>query len=512
MTVAALVPAALCASRTEVEAASRQPNVIFILADDMGYGDVSALNPQSGIKTPNIDRLARSGAVFTDAHSSSSVSTPSRYAVLTGRYAWRTTLKSGVGNGYSAPLIAQGRTTVASMLRGAGYHTACIGKWHLGWTWHGVERGIDSVDFTKPIQAGPTTAGFDYFYGISASLDMPPYVYVENDRVTAPPDRETESKGLAFWRKGPTGADFRHGDVLENLISRAETYISERARSGKPFFLYLPLPAPHTPIIPSAAFEGRSGLNAYADFVMMVDAMVGRIAGAADKAGAARNTMIVFTADNGCSPAAHIPELEAAGHFPSYIYRGHKADLFEGGHRVPCIVNWPGTIEQHRIDQTVCLTDFMATIASATGCRLKDNEGEDSFDLLPLFAETASQRPIREYTVHHSINGSFTIRSGRWKLLFAPDSGGWSYPRPGRNDEYIATLPSLQLYNMENDPGERNNVFDTYPEVAGRLRGAMISAIKNGRTSPGKPQNNDSAAKWRQAARITGYDTPGDFP
>lgn len=474
------------------------PNIVFILVDDMGYGDVSALNEHSKIKTTNIDRLANSGAVFTDAHASSSVSTPSRYSLLTGRYNWRTTLKRGVYNGYSKPLIPPERTTIASMLKRINYNTACIGKWHLGWEWDNIDKGTDSVNFSKPVKGGPICLGFDYFYGISASLDMPPYVYVENDKPTAFPNRITEGKGYKLWRLGPTAPDFKHDGVLINFISRAEKYIAQKSKDKNPFFLYLPLSAPHTPILPSAEFQGKSGLNPYGDFVLMVDVMIGRIIATIDKAGISENTIIVFISDNGCSPTVNTTELEAKGHYPSYIYRGYKADLYDGGHRIPCIVNWPSRINPHKVSQTICLTDFMATIANITGYKLRDNEGEDSFNLLPLLLNLNTPHTMREATVHHSINGSFTIRKGDWKLLLSPDSGGWSYPRPDKDQAIISTLPKIQLYNLKRDASEKNNVYSEYPEIVKELKAILISYIKNGRSTPGLHQQNDGIANWKE--------------
>lgn len=337
----------------------KKPNIVFIFADDMGYGDVSALNENSKIQTTNIDRIASEGVTFTDAHSSSSVSTPSRYSLLTGRYNWRSDLKSGVLMGYNKALISPDRRTIASVLRDQGYQTACIGKWHLGWDWNNIEAGKDSVDFSKPITNGPTTRGFDYFYGIIASLDMAPYVYVENDMPTALPDRETVNDGMKYWRKGPTASDFDHEQTLPNFINRAVDYIHDKSKEDKPFYLYLPLPAPHTPILPIKEYQGKSGLNPYGDFVLMVDDMVGKVMKALKAAGVEENTIIVFSTDNGCSPQAKFDELQAKGHYPSYIYRGHKADLFDGGHRIPCVVRWPARVKPHVVDQTVCLTDFL---------------------------------------------------------------------------------------------------------------------------------------------------------
>jgi arylsulfatase A len=467
----------------------KKPNIIFILADDLGYGDVSALNENSKIKTVNIDRLVSQGVSFTDAHSSSAVCTPTRYGILTGRYNWRSTLKAGVLMGYSKPLIPKERRTMASFLKEEDYQTACIGKWHLGWTWNNIEKGKDSINYAMPIKDGPTTLGFDYFYGISGSLDMDPYVYVENDMPTALPNRITQNSGMKTWRKGPTAPDFVHEQTLPNIISRAENYIAEKSKSKSPFFLYLPLTAPHTPILPSAEFQGKSGLNSYGDFVLMVDAMLGKVLAAIDKADISENTIVVFASDNGCSPSANFGELKAKGHNPSYIFRGHKADLFDGGHRIPCVVRWPAKIKTHKVDQTVCLNDFMATFANVTGYKLKDNEGEDSYNLMPLLLNTTPQPAIREATVHHSIDGAFTIRKGEWKLLFSAGSGGWSSPKS--NEPNYKSLPPVQLYNVKSDPGEAKNLYAEFPAVVAELTALMKKYIQDGRSTPGAPQKND---------------------
>ena len=478
----------------------QRPNIVFILADDMGYGDVSCLGADSSLlHTPNIDRLAAEGVAFTDAHSGSAVSTPTRYGILTGRYSWRSTLKQGVLNGYSPALIAEERETVASMLKEEGYTTACIGKWHLGWDWANIAAGKDSVDFSRPIANGPTTRGFDYFYGFCGSLDMPPYVYVENDRPTCLPNRETVNKGkYSWWRKGPTGADFDHADVLPNLVARACRYIGEKAPAEQPYFLYLPLPAPHTPILPTEEYRGKSGLGEYGDFVLMVDDMVGKVLKAVADSGEEDGTIVVFTTDNGCSPAAGIDELKKQGHSPNYIYRGHKADLFDGGHRIPCLLRWPDKVKPHIVSQTICLTDFYATFAAVAGHRMADTEGEDSYDLCPALDSEKEVAPIREATVHHSIKGEFSIRKGKWKLLVSPSSGGWSYPRPGKDDAVIATLPRVQLYDMEADPTERHNLEAVRPDVVKELKALLTQYIRNGRSTPGEPQKNDGPEWWKQ--------------
>lgn len=476
-----------------------KPNIIFILADDMGYGDVSALNEKSGLHTRNIDRMANEGVTFTDMHSSSSVSTPSRYSLLTGRYNWRSELKQGVLWGYSTALIPEERRTMAHVLKDKGYSTACIGKWHLGWNWNNIEAGSDHVDFSKPITHGPTSNGFDYFYGIIGSLDMPPYVYVENDMPTALPDRVTENKGkYQWWRKGPTAPDFKHEEVLPNFVDRAVTYIHEKSESGQPFFLYLPLPAPHTPILPSPEFQGKSGLNLYGDFVLMVDCMVGKILDALKNSGIDDNTILVFTSDNGCSPEADFKELELKGHDPSYIYRGYKSDLFEGGHRIPCLVRWPEGIKPHTVKQTTCLTDFYRTFATLADYQVTDNEGEDSYNLLPLLINKEESTPVREATVHHSIYGQFTIRKGKWKLLLSPSSGGWSYPNIEKDSAIIEKLPAVQLYDMDKDPEETDNVCNEYPQVVKSLKELLIKYIRDGRSTPGTPQKNDGPDVWKE--------------
>lgn len=476
----------------------KQPNIIFILADDMGYGDVSYFDNNSKLKTENLDRMAQEGVVFTDAHSSSSVSTPTRYGILTGRYNWRSTLKNNVLYGYDKALIPADRETMASMLRKNGYTTAGIGKWHLGWDWDNIDAGKDKVDFSKPVQNGPTTRGFDYFYGFCGSLDMAPYVYIENDMPTSLPDRETVNEGkYSWWRKGPTGADFVHEEVLPNLVDRACNYIKEKAKADQPYFLYLPLPAPHTPILPTEEFRGKSGIGEYGDFVLMVDAMVGKVLQAVKESGEDGNTIVVFTTDNGCSPAAGIKEMEAQGHRPNSIYRGHKADLFDGGHRIPCILRWPEGTKPHEVRQTVCLTDFYATFAAINGYKLMDSEGEDSYNLLPAIVSETEIDPIREATVHHSIDGQFTIRQGDWKLLLSASSGGWSAPTP-TDTLALDSLPPIQLYNMKDNPSETTNVEAEHSEIVSRLRALMAKYVREGRSTPGAPQKNDGEYPWKE--------------
>ncbi|MFM7215035.1 MAG: sulfatase family protein [Verrucomicrobiota bacterium] len=476
------------------------PNVIVILADDMGIGDVSGLNPKSAWQTPAIDRLMREGRTFSDAHSASGVCSPSRYTLLTGRYSWRGRLKSGVLQGYDPSLIETNRLTLPAFLRQQGYATAMVGKWHLGLDWVRTGTKVDAVDFAKPFAGGPTAHGFDRFFGIGASLDMPPYVYLRQDRsTTVPTERVASSPGMRMWREGWIGPDFRHEDVHPRFRQEALDWIRERAHpvDRKPFFLYLALASPHTPILPTEGFAGRTHTTAYGDFVAQVDATVGDLLGALDREGIATNTIVVFTTDNGFAPVADMAALRRLGHDPTGGYRGHKADLFEGGHRVPFIVRWPGRIAPgSQCTRTVGHVDLIATFADLLHVPLPSDAAEDSLSLLPQLLKGDSGRGGRESLVHQSSNGSFAIRQGRWKLLFSPDSGGWSIPKPGSPEAKL--LPPLQLYDLESDPTESVNVWQEHPKEVDRLGRRMASLVATGRTTPGPSQPIHWPAEWIQ--------------
>jgi len=492
-----------------------RPNVVYILADDLGYGDVSCMSRDAKIRTPHIDRVAAGGMTFTDAHAGSAVCTPTRYGILTGRYAWRTHLRRSVLWGFSPPLIAAGRTTVASLLKAHGYHTACLGKWHLGMDWPFADpaaagagektAGSPAIDYARPIRNGPCAVGFDHFYGISASLDMPPYCWIENDRTVGIP---SERRSLWKDRIGAAAPGFVAEDVLPTLGDRAAAHVEARARAGAPFFLYLALNAPHTPVAPAKGFAGRSELGPYGDFVLQVDAVVGQVAAAIDRAGIAGDTLLVFTADNGCSPEADLPALARRGHRPSHTFRGAKADIFDGGHRVPFVARWPARVRAGATcDDPICLTDLMATCADAIGARLPDDAGEDSVSILPDLLGTATA-PVREAVVHQSINGSLAVRQGKWKLCLCPDSGGWSGPKPGTAE--AAGLPPVQLFDMGADPGERRNAQSEHPEVVERLRGLLQRYVDEGRSTPGRRQANDVPVPLTlPAARARAQTKPG---
>jgi arylsulfatase A-like enzyme len=458
-------------------AAAPLPNIVYVLCDDLGYGDVHCLNPQRGkIPTPNADRLAAQGAMFTDMHGGSSVCTPTRYGLLTGRYCWRTRLQGGVLDNYVTPLIAADRLTVPALLKQHGYHTACIGKWHLGFTiadadmGDGKKKGKGKKKEGAPLGArtadGPLTRGFDHFFGFHHARMMKSLF--TDDRVTELVE--------------PV-------DMLPKLTQHATGYIAERAKSGQPFFLYLALNSPHTPIVPAAGWQGKSGLGKYGDFVMQTDAALGEVLAALDKAGVAGNTLVIFTSDNGCSPAAGVEHLEKQGHFPSAHLRGYKSDIWDGGHRIPFIARWPGVVKPgSSCGQLGCLTDLLATCAELVGAKLPDNAGEDSISILPLLK--GGDKPVREAVVHHSIHGMFALRQGGHKLILGSGSGGWS--KGGRD------AAPVQLYDLTTDIGERQNRQAADKSEIARLTKLMEKYIADGRSTPGTAQKNDGPISLRK--------------
>ncbi len=493
----------------------KKPNVIYILADDMGYGDVSACNENCGFETKNLDQIGRDGMIFGDAHSASAVCTPSRYSIMTGRYCFRNKLKSGVLGGYSASLLESGRATLGNLFKRNGYRTACVGKWHLGMEYPRNEEFIeldgfessydlcDGIDYDGEIKNSPVVKGFDYYFGMSGSLDMPPYVYIENSRFTAWPDHRSEPKvsvgNKGWYRPGVTSADFVHEEVLDRLCDKVIEKIEEYQSDD--FFLYFPMTAPHGPILPSEKFQGKSGINEYCDFVLHCDDVVGRIQSKLKELNLYEDTILVFTADNGCSPVANFAEMKEKGHSSSYHFRGHKADIYEGGHRIPYLISWPNGIKSNVFcKETVCLTDFYATMAEVLGDSLSDKEAEDSFSNLSLWQNPQSGK-VREFTVHQSIDGSLAIRSGRFKLEMCPGSGGWSYPSAQKDTK---DLPPFQLYDLEEDIAERNNVIHKHPEVYKTLRLQLEDIVKNGRSTKGEKQRNNGQQIWKTVAWLEG--------
>ena len=475
-------------------AAASKPNVVFILCDDLGYGDVHCLNPdRCKIDTPQMDKFAAQGMTFTEAHSTSAVCTPSRYGILTGRYNWRSHLQSGVLNGFSPPLIAADRFTVPELFKQQGYRTACIGKWHLGMTFDGQGK---KRDLAKPIEDGPTTLGFDYYFGISASLDMPPFAFIENDHFTQVP-----SVTKKWVRTGPAAPDFDATNVLPELTHKAKDFIASSAKAQQPFFLYLPLNSPHTPLVPSKEWQGKSSIGTYGDFVMETDWAIGEVLAQLDQSGVSSNTLVMLASDNGCAPYIGVARLEQLGHFASADRRGYKADIWDGGHRIPLLVRWPGKVKAgSTCDQLVSLVDLMATTADILGAKIPSNAGEDSVSLLPAMLGQATG-PLHEAVVFHSINGSFAIRQGRWKLELCPDSGGWSVPKPGSKE--AAGLPPVQLYDMTKDIGERTNEYQEHPDVVAKLTALLEKYVADGRTTPGAPEQNDVTVNIRKSKPLS---------
>lgn len=485
---------------------TRPPNIVVILADDMGFGDLACQNPDAKVATPNLDALATQGMRFTDAHSPSAVCTPTRYGVLTGTYCWRSPLKQSVLWPWDGPLIGKDTPTLGGMLQGAGYDTACIGKWHLGWSWPTPDGSSINdrvplgkwdtelrnpfgakVDFTRPIEDGPTTRGFSYYYGDDVP-NFAPYTWIENNRVQALPTEQKPAE--MFGTPGPMAPAWDLTAVMPGITQRATEFIRAEPgaapfnkRADRPFFLYFPLTAPHTPIAPAEPFQGKSEAGRYGDYVQQVDWTAGEIMRALEETGQAENTLLVFTSDNG-SPARDGENMAGAprsvlhyGHNPSHIYRGIKADIWDGGHRVPFLARWPGQIPAGAVsDQLMCHTDLMATISAAAGCLLPDS-AVDSYNLLPAMRHESTP-PIRDAIVHHSIDGMFALRQGKWKLILGKGSGGWT-----KSDESDA--PPAQLYDMTTDPAEKTNLYEAHPEIVERLEKLLRKYQTTGRSTPG---------------------------
>jgi arylsulfatase A len=454
--------------------AAESPNFVVILVDDMGYGDVGCNNPNSKIPTPHIDGLAAAGMRMTDAHAAGTVCHPSRYGLLTGQCPFRT----NVGAWAKQPVIREGQVTIASLLKSKGYHTAMVGKWHLGF----AEKGYD-----KPLPGGPVDVGFDSYFGIRASTDIPPYFYIRGDRAVMPPTNRIEANSSpawspiqgAFWRAGGIAPDLDLAEVLPRFTDEAVKVLEgcgER-KDGQPWMLYLAYSAPHTPWLPSKEFEGGSKAGMYGDFTMMVDAMVGRVLAEIEKTGEADNTMVLFSSDNG--PVWYDIDRRKFGHDSVGGLRGMKGDAWEGGHRMPFIVRWPDKIKAGSVsDQVICFTDVLATFAAITGAKLPEDAVLDSFDISPvLFGAQPTDEPIRGPLAIPALGGAMTIRSGPWKLITGLGSGGFSLPR---REDPVPGGPTGQLYNMVDDRGETTNLYHKHPEIVEQLT-AALTQIRQGK-------------------------------
>lgn len=480
-------------------AKAKTPNIIVILADDMGYGDIRSFNPESQVPTPNLDKLSSSGMKFTDAHSGSAVCSPTRYGLITGRYAYRSSLKKGVLGGYSPPLIESERFTIADLLKKAGYNTGAIGKWHLGLGYaktiaNGSATPIDTangwpigegIDLEKPLLQSPNDLGFDYSYIIPSSLDIPPYIYYENGKPSEKGIVDLEGKNAprgVFWRKGKASPNFKIENTLDHFSGKARQFLVSSAKKKKPFFLYLPLTSPHTPWVPSAEFKNKSKAGIYGDFVAHTDAVVGQVMHTLDSLGLTESTLVLFTSDNGADWKPGDKKLFPA-HQANYIFRGQKSDIWEGGHHVPFIASWPNSVKPNQVSsQTICLTDLVATFAAITGQKLPANTGQDSFDFSSILTSAPTAPASRKSTIHHSIQGMFAIRSGNWKFVDGQGSGGWS------KDESATAGLKTQLYDLSKDPAESKNVVEQHPEIAKKLKAELEAQNVSGYTRAGARQ------------------------
>ena len=480
----------------------KNPNIIYILADDMGYGDMGCNNPECRIPTPNLNRLAETGMWFTDAHAGSSVCTPSRYNVLTGRYAWRSRLKRGIVWEWDGSLIEPDRLTAAEMLRQQGYRTACFGKWHLGWDWPtkdgrhpnetlpfgegaGAARkafGYEMIDYSGRIGGGPVDRGFDSYFGVDVP-NFAPYAWFQDDRLTEQPTAEKAPH--LYGNEGKSVPGWEHHRMIPEFTRRAETFIREqggkqRQGNGNPFFIYFPLTSPHSPVVPNREFLGKSGIGSYGDFICEIDWLVGRITGALEEAGIRDNTLIIFTSDNG--PENRVKDDEGAyirakekGHYSMGPYRGIKRDIWEGGHREPFIASWPDVIPSGSVcGQLVGLGDFMATCAEITGTALPDGAGGDSISMLPLL-KGETETPTRMLAVHHSVSGKFAVRVKDWVLIDDPPGGDNEEPDWFRMERGYADadLPG-ELYDLKTDAPERINMYRQRPDIVRELKELLV--------------------------------------
>ena len=503
----------LCAAFAQAE----RPNILVIYTDDQGYGDVSALNLDSKFETPNLDRLVQEGMAFSDAHCSDTVCTPSRYGLLTGRYSWRTGLKKGVMGAEGKCLIANGRTTLASFLRDNGYQTAMVGKWHLGMEFSGTKG---ARDWSQPVADGPVDKGFDYFYGIPASMNYGILTYIENRRILDPPTLWTAKKSneiaIADYRITPpysqdrgeldleVAPSFDDQQVLTKFTDKAVEWIdsfADRAADDDRFFLYLAYTSPHKPVIPIKEFQGKSRAGAYGDFMMETDAHIGEVLDTLDRHELSRDTLVIMTSDNG--PENTYPErLRRFDHASAGGLRGRKRDIYEGGHRVPFIVRWPAVVEPAtRSARLVSQTDLLATFAELLGKTLAGGEGEDSVSFLPLLE--GKPRAPRAPLVHHSASGYFAIRDGRWKLNMIRGSGGSLQPR--RIEPKPGEL-TFELYDLASDLYEREDVAPAKPRVVERLRAAITEIVARGRTTSGPAVGNDGPGWWPELTWLSGQD------
>ena len=475
-----------------------KPNVVILYADDMGVADVSYGDPKAKIQTPNIDKLATRGITFTDAHSSSGICTPSRFSLLTGEHHWRRF--HGIVGAYGESVFKPGEFTIARMFKEEGYATGAFGKWHLGWDWDAIRKpGVakndtkaESYDWTKPFPGGPLDQGFDYYFG-DGTINFPPYCWIEGDRfVTIPTKPVMKSRPLAGgggFRAGPMAEGWNPYDVLPTSTKKTVEWIEKR-EDDEPFFVYLAFNSPHYPIVPNKEFQGKSDAGYYGDFMIETDAMVGKVVAALEKKGVLENTIVIFTADNGAEKLA-FSRLEEFDHWSSGAFRGLKRDVYEGGHRVPFIVSWPGKIEPgSSSDETVNQVDLAATFADIIGYKLSNDEAIDSYDILPVLTGKEYERPLRVATVQNTSENSYALRQGDWVYINsasgAAHSEGKAYLKHFGLKTYPKGTPGL-LFNLKDDPRQSKNVYDQHPDRVASMK-ALLERYRGGERSA--PERN----------------------
>jgi arylsulfatase A len=449
-----------------------RPNIVYILADDIGYGDVGCYNPETKLPTPHIDQLAAEGMRFTDAHSAVAC-TPTRYGILTGRYAWRSNHPYGVLMAYDPPLIEEGRLTVPALLKQQGYLTACIGKWHLGWDWP-AKDGKAERDFTGKIPNGPTTRGFDYYFGTHVP-NQPPFAFIENDRLTVQPTATFPAKdrSLHVPNAGPMAPGWKFENIVPTHAAKVDEYLRVRGADKKPFFLYYAITIPHEPLAPTAKFAGRSKINRVGDLILEMDGIVGDVMDELKRYGMAENTILIFTGDNGHGPATGVPALLAAGHDPCRPFRGYKGSILEGGHREPFIVRWPGKTKPGSVcDELISLNSLMATCAELLGVTLPADAGEDSFSILPLLLGKKLARQTHETLYVAGGLYGYSARRGPWVYIEGVD------PETGKASTKSA------LFNVEKDPKEEHDVIGQHPDIAKELKASLDKVRASGRSRP----------------------------
>ena len=477
---------------TIVSAWGGQPNVVIIYADDMGFGDLKANVPESKIQTPNLDQLASEGMRFTDGHSSSGVCTPSRFALLTGQHHWRRF--HGIVGPFRGSKFQPSDFTMPKLFKAKGYNTACIGKWHLGWDWQAnstagkLKRVVkpDQIDWSKPIPGGPLSIGFDYYFG-DGTINYPPFAWIENDKVVAAPTMMLDTtrfpevpEGPWGTRDGPMAEDWNPYDVLPRITEKAVTWIGKQS-AEKPFFLYFALPSPHVPVIPNEQYRGKTEVGAYGDFVFETDEMAGRILQALKDKGFADNTLVVFSSDNG---PEHLvaTRLENTGHWSSGPLRGLKRDLYEGGHRVPFMIRWPGMVEAGSVsDENISQVDLLATFAAVLDIPLESDQAIDSYNLLPLLKGESYAKPLRTATVQNTYEDQFALRQGSWMYIDVPTGSAKGEPASVRKTlGYTETdaTPGL-LYNLKDDLSQHHNLYGSHPEKVAEMK-ALLERYRAG--------------------------------